>query len=166
MVRMLAGNADRDRAADVLKAAYAEGRLTKDEYDYRIGRAMAARTIEELQQLTADVPNGPSALPPTYQRPQPHPQGQLMPLQQPPPIVPYAPPHRPQNGTATAALVCGIISPLVWGLSAIPAVILGHKARNEIRRTGEQGEGAATVGLVLGWLWIALGAMMMLFIVG
>ena len=30
---MLAGNADRERAGDVLRAAFAEGRLTKDEYD-------------------------------------------------------------------------------------------------------------------------------------
>lgn len=159
---MLAGNADRDRAGDVLKAAYAEGRLTRDEYDYRVGRALAARTVEELQQLTADVPNGPSAMPPTYHRP--HPQGQLVPFQQ-QPVVPYAPPRRPQNSAATAALICGLISPLVWGLAAIPAVILGHKARAEIRRTGEQGEGAATAGLVLGWLWLSLGALMMLFIV-
>lgn len=159
---MLAGNADRERASDVLKAAYAEGRLTKDEYDYRLGRAVGARTIEELQQLTGDVPNGPSAMPPTYHRP--HPQGQLVPFQQ-QPVVPYAPPHRPQNSAATAALICGLISPVVWGLSAIPAVILGHKARAEIRRTGEQGEGAATAGLVLGWLWITLGALMMLMFV-
>ena len=160
---MLAGNADRDRAGDVLKAAYAEGRLTKDEYDYRLGRALAARTVEELQQLTNDVPNGPSAIPPTFQRP--YAQGQLVPFQ-PQPMVPYPPPPGRQNGVATAALVFGLTAPLVWGLGAVPAVILGHKARAQIRRTGEQGEGVATAGLVLGWLWIALGALIMLFVVG
>lgn len=165
---MLAGNADRDRASDVLRAAFAEGRLTKDEYDYRVGRALVARTIEELQQLTGDVPNGPSAMPPTYHRP--HPQGQLVPYQQ-QPVVPYAPPRR-QNSTATAAMVfgigapvlCGLTAPVLWGLhvpfffwiGALPAVVLGHKARGEIRRTGEPGEGAANAGLFLGWIWLVL----------
>lgn len=158
---MLAGNSDRDRAGDVLKAAYAEGRLTKDEYDYRSGRALAARTVEELQQLTNDVPNGPSAVPPSYQRP--YPQGQLVPFQQ-QPVMPYIPP-RGQNGAATAALICGIVAPIVWGASALPAVILGHKARAEIQRTGEQGAAAATIGLVLGWIWIALGTLVMLFLI-
>lgn len=155
---MLAGNADRERAGDVLKAAFAEGRLTKDEHDYRWGRAMAARTVEELQQLTNDVPNGPSAVPP-------YGQGHLVPVAyQQQPLVPYPPP-RPQNGAATAALVCGLVTPLVCGVAAIPAVILGHKARAEIRRTGEQGEGAATAGLVLGWIWITLGTLLVLLLI-
>ncbi|WP_181763932.1 DUF1707 and DUF4190 domain-containing protein [Streptomyces albidus (ex Kaewkla and Franco 2022)] len=158
---MLAGNADRDRAGDVLKAAYAEGRLTKDEYDHRSGRALSARTVEELQQLTSDVPNGPSAMPPTYQRPFPH--GQLVPYQQ-QPLMPYPPPPRRQNSAAVASLVCGLAAPLLWGFAAVPAVVLGYKARGEIRRTGESGESAATAGLVLGWIWIMLSALVMLLI--
>ncbi|OEU86221.1 hypothetical protein DB35_01795 [Streptomyces abyssalis] len=173
---MLAANADRDRAGDVLKAAYAEGRLTKDEYDYRVGRAVAARTVEELQQLTSDVPNGPSAVPPTFQRP--FGQGQLVPFQ-PQPIAPYAVPRR-QNGIATAALVCGIAAPVVslvtapivyglhapylFWLGAAPGVILGHKARAEVRRTRERGEGAATAGLMLGWVWLVLSGMLVLLL--
>jgi hypothetical protein len=169
---MLAGNSDRDRAGDVLKAAYAEGRLTKDEYDYRSGRALAARTVEELQQLTSDVPNGPSAVPPTFQHPSP--QGQLVPFQ-PQPIPPYAP-RRRQNSTATAALVFGIAAPvfsmvtapLVWELDApylfwigaAPALVLGHKARNEVRRTGERGEGTAMAGLLLGWICLAFSGLL------
>lgn len=169
---MLAGNADRDRAGDVLKAAYAEGRLTKDEYDYRVGRAFAARTVEELQQLTSDVPNGPSAVPPTFQRPSG--QGQLVPFQ-PQPIAPYALPPR-QNSMAIAALVSGIAAPvislvtapLVYGLhapylfwiGAAPGVILGHKARSEVRRTGEKGEGSAMAGLLLGWVWLVVTGML------
>ena len=41
------------------------------------------------------------------------------------------------------------------GITAIPAVILGHVARGQIRRNGERGDGMATAGLVLGWLGIA-----------
>jgi hypothetical protein len=162
---MLAGNADRERASDVLKAAYAEGRLTKDEYDYRLGRAVVARTVEELQQLTNDVPNGPSAVPPSYQRSyRSYSHGQLMPYQQ-QPVVPYVPPPREQNTAAMASLLCGLFAPLVLGLSALPAVILGHKARAEIQRTREQGEGAAMTGLILGWIWMAFGFLIMLLII-
>jgi hypothetical protein len=41
------------------------------------------------------------------------------------------------------------------GITAIPAVILGHVARGQIRRNGERGDGMATAGLVLGWVGIA-----------
>src|ERR1700733_2043426 len=55
----LAANADRDRAIDVLKAGFAEGRLTKAEYDDRVARVYASRTYGELGPLTADLPAGP-----------------------------------------------------------------------------------------------------------
>src|SRR5258708_17123502 len=57
--RMRASTADRDRAVDVLKAGFAEGRLTKDEYDARVSQAYAARTYAELAMVTADLPGGP-----------------------------------------------------------------------------------------------------------
>ena len=55
---MRASSADRERAVDVLKAGFAEGRLTQDEYDDRMGRAYAARTYGELAALTSDLPAG------------------------------------------------------------------------------------------------------------
>lgn len=51
--------ADRERAIDVLKAAFAEGRLDQDEYAERVGRVYASRTYAELAVLTADLPAGP-----------------------------------------------------------------------------------------------------------
>jgi hypothetical protein len=94
---------------------------------------------------------------------------------QPQPIAPYALPRR-QNSTATAALVFGIAAPvfslftgpvlwqlhapyLFW-LGAAPAVVLGHKARNEVRRTGERGEGKAMAGLLLGWMCLAFSGLL------
>jgi hypothetical protein len=50
-----ASDADRDQVATVLSTAYAEGRLTKDEHDDRLGRAMTARTFDELIPLTHDL---------------------------------------------------------------------------------------------------------------
>jgi hypothetical protein len=48
--------ADREQAVDVLKAAFVEGRLTKDEFDLRVGQALASRTYAGLAALTADIP--------------------------------------------------------------------------------------------------------------
>ncbi len=53
---MRASDADRDRAAGVLNAAFAEGRLTSGEHDQRLNAAYAARTWQQLRQLTADLP--------------------------------------------------------------------------------------------------------------
>jgi hypothetical protein len=51
-----ASHADRDQAIDVLKAAFVQGRLTKGEFDLRIGRVFASRTYADLGALTADIP--------------------------------------------------------------------------------------------------------------
>jgi hypothetical protein len=47
---------------------------------------------------------------------------------------------------AIAALVCAVI-----GLGPIGA-ILGHVARKQIRETGEQGDGMALAGIIVGWI--------------
>ena len=59
--QMLASDADRDAAADLLNAALAEGRLTADEYDQRLSTAYTARTWQQLRQLTSDLPAPPDA---------------------------------------------------------------------------------------------------------
>jgi DNA-binding beta-propeller fold protein YncE len=53
-----ASHADRERAIAVLKTAFIQGRLTKDEFDSRVGRALGSRTYAELAALTADIPGG------------------------------------------------------------------------------------------------------------
>ena len=59
--RMRASYADREQAIEVLKAAFVQDRLTKDELDARAGRALAARTCADLAALTADIPAEPAA---------------------------------------------------------------------------------------------------------
>jgi hypothetical protein len=61
MVR--ASDADRERTVVMLKGAFVQGRLAKDEFDARIGLALAARTDAELTPLGADIPAGPAAVP-------------------------------------------------------------------------------------------------------
>ncbi|MBM7798638.1 hypothetical protein JOE57_001559 [Microlunatus panaciterrae] len=50
-----ASDADRDQVAGVLHAAYAEGRITRDEHDERMSALLSARTFAELEALTADL---------------------------------------------------------------------------------------------------------------
>ncbi|TDE00508.1 DUF1707 SHOCT-like domain-containing protein [Jiangella asiatica] len=50
------GDAERDTAVSALGEHFAAGRITKDEFDERSGRAWSARFGEELDQLFADLP--------------------------------------------------------------------------------------------------------------
>jgi hypothetical protein len=139
--------ADRERAIDVLKAAFAEGRLTREEHEARVERAYGSRTYADLAALTADLPAGPLgtlssqavAAPRAY--------------------LPAAESRR-TNSLAIASLVCGLIPLLPATLAAI---ILGVQARRQIQRTGERGAALATTGLALGALWIVL-SLIVLFV--
>jgi Domain of unknown function (DUF1707) len=50
-----ASHADREQVVGALKAAFVQGRLTKDELDLRVGQALASRTYAELAALTAEA---------------------------------------------------------------------------------------------------------------
>ena len=54
--QLRASRADREQVIEVLKAAFVEGRLDRDEFGLRAGRALASRTYAELTALTADIP--------------------------------------------------------------------------------------------------------------
>jgi Domain of unknown function (DUF1707)/Domain of unknown function (DUF4190) len=135
---MRAASTDRERTVDVLKAGFAEGRLTQDEYNDRMGRAYAARTYGELAALTADLPAGamPTAWPVAVYHPAP-------------PAVADG-----TNSMAIASMVLGVAEFFTAGLTAIPAVICGHIARRQMRQTLQRGDGLATGGLVLGYMAI------------
>ena len=69
---MRASHADREQVIEALKAAFVQGRLTKDELEARAGRAFAARTYAELAALTTDLPAGlADAAPPRRAAPRP-----------------------------------------------------------------------------------------------
>ena len=128
--QMRASDGDRDAAARLLQAAYAEGRVSWEEYDARLHRALSARTYADLDAVTADLPG-------RY-----------------PAVLPARPART--NALAIAALACGAAQPLTGMLTTIPAIVLGHMARNQIRRTGEAGAGLAVWGLILGWTGLAM----------
>lgn len=143
---MRAASTDRERAVDVLKAGFAEGRLTQEEYNFRMDRAYHAKTYGELAALTADLPAG--AMPTVW------------------PVPVYQPPVT-TNSLARASLVLGVAEFFTMGLTAIPAIICGHMAKREMRQTGQRGDGLATSGLVLGYMAVIFwGVLIALSIVG
>jgi uncharacterized protein DUF1707/uncharacterized protein DUF4190 len=127
---MRASTADRERAIDVLKAAFAEGRLAQDECEQRAGRAFSARTYAELARLTADLPAGPL--------------GTLV-----PPLPGYhlPPRSRPMNRLAVASLVFALI-PVI----PLLAIFTGLVALGQIQERGERGAGVATAGILVAGL--------------
>ena len=134
-----ASDADRDRGVEYLNTAYSEGRLPKDEYDARLEKALSARTYADLDQLVADLP---AARPP------------------------MATPVARTNGFAIASLACGVGQFMFGPLATIPAIVFGHMARSQIRRTGEQGAGLALAGLILGWATVILGIVIIVVVLG
>jgi hypothetical protein len=136
-VRMLASTADRDRAIGVLKSSFVEGRLTKDELELRVGQVLTARLFPDVMAVIYDLPVGPFGRLPAH------------------PVTP-APPRI--SLLAVAALACAVSAVCTAGISAAPAIVLGHMARRRVRRTGGRGAGLATAALVLGWLAVLIGA--------
>lgn len=141
---MRASTADRERAVDVLKAAFAEGRLDHAEYADRVGRVYASRTYAELAALTADLPIGPLGTMVSFP-------AQTMPVQ---PYVPAAPPapvpaKRKTSGMAVASFFFALGAFVTGGLTAPVAIGLAIVAAIRIRGTGEKGADLAAVAIVL-----------------
>jgi len=127
--KMRAADADRDRVVECLNMAYSEGRLSRDEYDGRLENALSARTYADLDQLVTDLPAARSTA-----------------------VTPVA----KTNELAIASLACGLAQFMSGPVLAIPAIVFGHVARRQIKRTGEQGGDLALAGLILGWAALIL----------
>ena len=56
--RLRALPADREQVIEVLKAAFVQGRLDRDEFGLRVGQALVARTRADLAALATDIPVG------------------------------------------------------------------------------------------------------------
>jgi Domain of unknown function (DUF1707)/Domain of unknown function (DUF4190) len=127
--KMRAADADRDRVVECLNVAYSEGRLSKDEHDGRLENALSARTYADLDQLVADLPAARATAVTSAAK---------------------------TNGLALASLTCGLAQFILGPSAAIPAIVFGHAARHQIKRTGEEGAGLALIGLILGWATVIL----------
>jgi MFS family permease len=97
-----ASRADRERVIDLLKAAFVQGRLPRDEFDARIGQVLASRTYAELAVVTADIP---AAL-----------------IEAPPPRLPARTRGRVSMNTAVTAGACVV---LVANMAMLGALLIG-----------------------------------------
>jgi hypothetical protein len=136
--RMRACDADRDRVVEFLNVAYSEGRLSRDEYDDRLDSALSACTFADLDQIVTDLPAARADV-----------------------VLPAS----KINGFAIASLACGLAQFMFGPLATIPAIVFGHVARHQIKRTREQGAGVALAGLILGWATVIL-AIVLILVVG
>jgi hypothetical protein len=145
-----ASHADRERAIDVLKAAFAEGRLDQDEYTDRVGQAQASRTYADLGALIADLPVGP------FGTLAPAPSPVAGPL--PPPAVPAPPaglrlpPRASMTPLVIAALIAGIMVPTI-AIPVLAIVACVTMARSGPRR--ERRVRLAAAGVILALLVVA-----------
>ena len=94
--RLRAADADRDQVIDVLKAAFVEGRLAKDEFALRVGMVLAARTYADLDLCAARIPAG---------------------------LTPHEPPASPPNRRPAPQLT--LIARLVWPRRRLIFLIVG-----------------------------------------
>lgn len=60
-VQMRASDDDRQRVVDDLQRHTTEGRLTLDEFTERLRVVYAARTLDDLAEITRDLPTAPSS---------------------------------------------------------------------------------------------------------
>jgi Domain of unknown function (DUF1707)/Domain of unknown function (DUF4190) len=144
---MRASDDDRAKVQEVLNGAFAEGRLTQQEWEQRANELATAKTYADLDRLTSDLPG--HSLVPQYAPPGP--------------LEPWQAPQR-TNALAVAALVCGIGQLVAFWPATILAIVLGQKARREIRRTGEQGDGLARAGIILGYVGLGLTLLVVLIV--
>jgi hypothetical protein len=75
------------------------------------------------------------------------------------------PPVGRTNAMAIASICCGAGQVFAGPLSTIPAIVCGHMARSQIRRTGEEGGGLALAGLIMGYAGAVLILLVFLSIV-
>lgn len=140
--RMRATDADREGVRSLLQSAYADGRLSWEEFDARSTSLLQAKTYDDLGALVADL------RPPVQARP-----GR------------YYPAGHQTNSLAVVSFAAGLGQIFLWFIGGIVAIVCGHIARRQIRETGETGSGLALTGLILGYVGVLLPLLLVLVIV-
>jgi predicted NAD/FAD-dependent oxidoreductase len=96
---------------------------------------LSARTYADLDQIVVDLPAAQATMVTTVTK---------------------------TNGLAMASLACAIAQFMFGPLATIPAIVFGHMALHQIKRSGEQGAGLALAGLILGWAAVILGILLII----
>lgn len=79
------------------------------------------------------------------------------------------PPVTPRNnGMAITSMILGIVGVISCGaiVFSVGAIIFGHVAQSQIKRTRENGNGMAVTGLILGYLFLLIGLLYWIVVVG
>jgi len=125
--RMRAGTTDRQAAVDLLSQHFTEGRLTAGEFDERVAKAYAATYLDELPELSLDLPANEPRRGPGTRRPGPEGYGKFG------PPGPWSGPGRP--GLSGPGMrgpgMCGSgmrRPPLLLAVFVVVAVILSISA--------------------------------------
>ena len=140
--QLRAAQADRERAIDVLKAAFAEGRLDRDEFAERVSEVHASKTYGDLAGLTADLPVGPL--------------GELPVAKWPVALPPVAAgtnatKYPPASVFAVLSFLFGLVTVIFAGavVAVLPALICGLVALPDTGSGGKRGRWMAVSGIVI-----------------
>jgi hypothetical protein len=139
--QMRPGHADRDKVVERLQEAFADGRLSDDEYEERLQRALSAKTFGELSVLTRDIPG--DRLPQPMSGRFPVPMGRR-------------PDMRPVASAALGGAGYLLLGPIAW----VPALVLGHQALRSLPKNDDRRH-LAVIGVALGWAGMALMVLFM-----
>ncbi len=96
---MRASSADLERTIGILQKSFVEGRLTLDELDDRLGRALMSRAFQDLMAVIADLPVGPFGRLPAH------------------PVTPASPKRQPSLAPLVASLAwLALVAVAVWAV--------------------------------------------------
>jgi hypothetical protein len=70
---------------------------------------------------------------------------------------PYGAGFQPAYGQNPATNTMAILSLVFAFLFSPLGIVFGHMAKKQIKQTGEQGEGLATAGMILGYIFTGIG---------
>lgn len=125
--RLRASDADREHVIDVLKTAFVQDRVAKEEFDLRVGLALSAQTYGDLNFLTADIPAGLAivqpAVQPAVQPPVHPPRKPARVREKAPAAAKLSPVDRAVVGTASFAMLAWIVALFAGTDAALPFLI-------------------------------------------
>ena len=133
------GDAERDEAVSLLQDHHAAGRLSTEEFDDRMGKALEAKVADDLTALFVDLPG---QRPGQQSAPAPVSHGMPVPQQWAPPVEPAFDRSRALWWALGAVLVLLFVMGVGTGhfigfpLVVIVAVLAGHKARTRRMLSG------------------------------
>jgi len=80
-----------------------------------------------------------------------------------PPSYPAQPVRPPQPTNVAQTNAFALVSVILAFLQPIAGIVFGHIALSQIKRNGDTGRGLALTGVIVGYVWLALGLLFFVF---